>query len=181
MDAGRVRKGVRAHDGLVRLHGKARDLRHHLGCRHDLRRVDAHRQVVVGGARAQRHHHFFQRRIAGPLAQAIDRALDLPRAADHDAGQRIGHGQAQVVMAMDRPDGLIGIRYAFAQALDGRAEDLGHGVAHRIGEIDGGGALGDHALQHAAEEILVGAAAVFRAEFDVVRKLARVAHGVLRL
>ena len=36
-------------------------------------------QHILAGA--QRHDDFFQRRIAGALADAVDRAFDLPRAA----------------------------------------------------------------------------------------------------
>jgi hypothetical protein len=38
-------------------------------------------------ARAQRHDDLFQRRVAGALADAVDRALDLPRAASTAASE----------------------------------------------------------------------------------------------
>ncbi len=48
-----------------------------------------------------RHHDFFERGVAGALADAVDGAFDLPRAAAH-AGQRIRHRHAEIVMAMHR-------------------------------------------------------------------------------
>ncbi|MGC3984770.1 MAG: hypothetical protein QM777_08620 [Pseudorhodoferax sp.] len=39
-------------------------------------RVDA--VVILAGP--QRHHDLLERRVAGPFAEAVDRALDLPRA-----------------------------------------------------------------------------------------------------
>ena len=51
------------------------------------------------------HDDFLQRRVASPLANAVDRAFHLPGAVA-DGRQRIGDGQSQVVMAMDADDGL---------------------------------------------------------------------------
>ena len=147
VDARGVREGVGAHHRLVRLHRKAGDLRHHLRGRPRSAwcRCPA-RSLKIVGAGAHRHHHFFQRGVAGAFAQAVDGAFDLARAADGHAGQRVGHRQAKVVVAVDRPDGLVRIGNALAQAADGFAEHFGHGVADRVGEVDGGGAFGDHAL-----------------------------------
>ena len=100
-----------------------------------------------------RHHDLFERAVAGALAQAVDGALDLARAADLDAGQRVGHRHAQVVVAMHRPDRLVGVGNALAQRLDELAEQLGHRVADGVRHVDRGRALGDHRLQHAAEEV----------------------------
>ena len=44
---------------------------------HEARRVDAGRAVVVVAARAHGHDDLFERAVAGPLADAVDRALDL--------------------------------------------------------------------------------------------------------
>ena len=50
-------------------------------------------------ARIHRHDDLFQRGIAGTLADAVDGALDLPRAGLHRR-QRIRDRQAQIVMAV---------------------------------------------------------------------------------
>ena len=129
--------------------------------------VDAQVQAEVVPARLHGHHDLFERAIAGALAQAVDGALDLAGAADLHAGQRIGHRHAQVVVAMHRPDRLVAVGHALAQRLDEVAVELGNGIAHGVGHVDGGRAFGDHGLEHAAQEIHVAAVAVFGAELDV--------------
>ena len=62
--------------------------------------------VIVVAAGAQGHDDFFQRAVAGPLAEAVDRAFDLAGAV-LDGGQAVGHGQAQVVVAVDADHGLV--------------------------------------------------------------------------
>ncbi len=47
----------------------------------------------------ERHHDLFERRVAGPLADAVDGALDLAGAV-LDAGERVGDGQPEVVVAV---------------------------------------------------------------------------------
>ena len=46
--------------------------------------------------------------VAGPLADAVDRAFDLP-GAFLDGGQAVGDGQAEVVVAVDADDGLVDV------------------------------------------------------------------------
>jgi hypothetical protein len=57
---------------------------------------------------------FFERGIARALADAVDGAFDLPRAAGQ-AGQRIRNRHAEVVMAMDGEHRLVRVRHAFDQ------------------------------------------------------------------
>ncbi len=73
--------------------------------------VDPRVGVVEIVARAQGHHDFFERAVAGPLADAVDRAFDLPGAV-FDARQAVGHGQAQIVVAMhaDHRPSIFGTR-----------------------------------------------------------------------
>ena len=59
------------------------------------------RQPVA--ARLERHHDFFERSVARALADAVDGALDLPRAGLHRR-QRIRHRQAQIVVAVHADD-----------------------------------------------------------------------------
>ena len=47
----------------------------------------------------QRHHHLFQRRVAGPLAQAVDRGVDVGRAAP-SGGEGVGGRQTQIVVGV---------------------------------------------------------------------------------
>ena len=101
MDAGLVRERVAPDDRLVRLHliaGEARD--HPRGAR-ELARVEAGVEAVLVAPGPQEHHDLLQRAVAGPLADAVDRALDLPRAGEQP-GVGVGDGHAQVVVAVDR-------------------------------------------------------------------------------
>ena len=54
----------------------------------------------------QRHHDLFERRVAGTLADAVDRALDLARAG-LDRGQRVGDRQPEIVVAVRRQDDAV--------------------------------------------------------------------------
>ncbi|MNS97555.1 hypothetical protein D3C72_1318920 [compost metagenome] len=172
---------VGAHHGLVGLHHEAGGLADHAAGGHDVLGVDVQVEPEVVPARLHGHDHFFERAIACALSQAVDRALDLARAADLHAGQRVRHGHAQVVVAMHRPDRLVAVGNALAQHLDEVAVQLRNGVADGVGHVDGGGALVDHGLEHAAQEVGVAAVAVFGAELDVGDLVAREAHGQLGL
>ena len=61
------------------------------------------------------------------------------------------------------------------------AVQLGHGIADRIGNIDGGGTLGNHGLADSHQEVHVAAVAVFGAEFDIGHQVARKSHRAARL
>ena len=99
VNAAFMRKGILADNRLIVLNrkpGNGRDIAAGAG---DMGRVDRGliRQAI--SPHLERHDDFFQRGITGPLAQAIDGAFDLARTA-LDACQAIGHGQAQIIMAM---------------------------------------------------------------------------------
>ena len=100
-----------------------------------LDRLCAHHDALRFAAHAQRHHHFFERRIARALANAIDRAFDLARPR-LDRRQGIGRGHAQIVVAMRGEGDGVGARHAVQQ----HADDLGGfkrvGIAYRVGDID---------------------------------------------
>src|SRR2546429_5615192 len=51
------------------------------------------------------------------------------------------------------PDRLVAVGHALAQVLDEGAVELGNGIAHGVGHVDRGCALGDHGLDDAAQEI----------------------------
>src|SRR4051812_10638497 len=181
VDAGSMGEGVGADHRLVRLHHEAGDLRDEARGRHDLRRVDTDLEAEEILAGLERHHHFLERGVAGALAQAVDGAFDLARAAELDRGERVGYRHAEVIVAMDAPHRLVRVRYTLAQLADELAELLRHGVADRVRNVDGSGALLDHRFQHAAKEIDLRAAAVLRRELDVRAMLAREAYRELRL
>ena len=91
------------------------------------------------------------------------------RAPFLDGGQAVGHGQAQVVVAVDADDHLVDaaaracLRWRMAAAYW-----LGHGVADRVGDVDRGGAGVDGLFDHLGQEIELGAGGVLGRELDVV-------------
>ena len=100
MDAGLVLEGVGPHNSLVGLDGHARVLLDHVGRRRDVDGVDARPQVRTATGRAllskmrrsfesESHDDLLEGRVAGPFADAVDRALDLARAVRR-ARDRIG-------------------------------------------------------------------------------------------
>ena len=137
--------------------------------------VDAgpERQHVV--AHLHRHHDFFQRGVAGALADAVDGAFDLARAGAH-AGERIRHRHAEIVVAMHREARLVGIRHALAHHLEQREIFLRRRVADGVGNVDRGGAGLDRRLDAAAQEIELGAGAVLARPLDIVGVVARPRH-----
>ena len=85
-------------------------------------------------------------------------------------------------MAVHRPDRLVGVRdRARAGRADELAVQLGDRVADGVGDVDRRRALGDHRLEHAAEEVRVGAVAVLGRELDVAAQVAREAGRQPRL
>ena len=98
---------------------------------------------VLNGSRsdahARRHDDFLERRVAGALADAVDGALDLTRAAGQRR-QRIGDGEAEIVVAVRAPDHLVGAGHAVDQPREERLDLVGRRVADRVGQVDGRGA-----------------------------------------
>ena len=114
VDAALVTEGVLADDGLVELHREARHARYGLADAHQLRAVDIGLIGQIGAAHAERHDDLFERCIAGALAETIDRAFDLARAALHGC-DRVGDSEAKIVVTVRREDRLISARHAFDQ------------------------------------------------------------------
>src|SRR5450759_4350885 len=94
-----VGKGVLPHDRLVGLNVIADQTTHQTAGTGYLGSPDAgsHAQQALAGL--QDHDDLLQRGVAGPFTQSVDGAFYLRSAILH-RGQRIGHRQAQIVMAM---------------------------------------------------------------------------------
>ena len=169
-------KGIGANHGLVRLHHETGGLADHAAGRQYVMGIDAEVQPEIVAPGLDGHHDLFQAAIAGPLAQTVDRALDLARAADLDAGERIGDSHAQIVVAVDRPDGLVGIGDPFTQSLDELAIQLGNRISHRVRDVQGRRPLLDRGFEHPAQEVDITAIPVLRAELDIGDEVAGKAH-----
>ena len=175
MNARFVRKGIFADDRLVRLHFYACDRRQKFARLEDLRGVDIGIRVENIFAGFERHDHFFERGVARALAYAVDGALDL-RGAVHDRHQGICGSHAQIVMAMHRNRDFIDILYVCHHVGDKFTVFRRYGIAHGIGQVDGGCARLDGDLHHLAQESQVAAGCVFGRKFHVVAKAARVGN-----
>ena len=118
-------------------------------------------------ARGERGGDLFECGVAGALADAVDGALDLTRAAV-DAGERVGDGHAEVVVAVRGEDDRVGVGDVGANFFEERLVLGGRGVADGVRDVDGGGAGLDGDVDHLDEEVDVGAGAVLGGELDVV-------------
>ena len=81
-----MRKGVLTNNRLIELHRKARHPANHMARAVKVYWINSGLiwQCVIPDI--QRHYDFFQRRIACPLPQTINGALNLPRAIS-DSGE----------------------------------------------------------------------------------------------
>ena len=175
VDAGFMRERVRADDRLVRLHRESGDAGHELRRRDDLGRVDPRRAREDVLARPDGHDDLFERRVARTLAQAVDRALDLPRAVHHRR-KRVSDRHAQVIVTVHRPYGLVRVRNALAQGLDQRSELPRHRVADCVRNVDRRCAGVDRRFDETAQEIRFGPARILWGKLDVVGVFARPFH-----
>ncbi len=115
----------------------------------------------------QGHDDLFEGGVSGPLADAVDRAFDLP-GAGLDGGQTVGDGQAQVVVAVGADDGSADVRDSLAERPDHGCVLGGRGVADGVGDVHRRGAGLDGRLDDLAEEFDLGPSGVLGAELDVV-------------
>jgi hypothetical protein len=106
MNAGLVREGVPADDGLVGLDALAGDFRQHLARCVQLfaDNTGLDRQPI--GSDARGHHDLFDRGVAGALANPVDRAFDLA-CARANRGERICDRQTEIVVAMRAEDRAV--------------------------------------------------------------------------
>ena len=140
-------------------------------------RINTRRIWQGVGPRSQRHHHLFQCAVASPLADAVDGAFDLASTCV-DRRQRIGHGQAQIVVAVYGEHCLVDVRHAVEQHRDELGEFARYGVADRVGNIDRRRAGPDSAFDDAAQKIGLAARTVFGRPFDVGAQVTRIGHTV---
>jgi len=171
VDARLVGEGVAAHDGLVVLHRVAGEAGHqaaglgqllglHVGVEQG---AVGQGEVVRPGADG--HDHLLQCGIAGPLADAVDGHLDLAGAGLH-RGQRVGHREAEVVMAVGGDDVVAGDDLADLREAGGVL--LGNAVADGVGDVQRGGAGIDGDPQHVAHEVEVRPGRVLWRELHVL-------------
>src|SRR5271166_5420112 len=117
-------------------------------------------------SRLDRHDDLFERGVAGTLADAVDRALDLPRAG-LDTRQTIRHRHAQIIMTVRADDRLADVPYSLLERANDAGVLRGRGVANRVGNVDRRRAGLDGRLDHLTQEVQLGPRCVFRRKLDV--------------
>ena len=123
-------------------------------------------------ARFEGHDDFLHGGVAGALADAVDGAFDLARPVA-DGGERIGHRQTEIVVAMDADDGLAGseFRHGIVKMLDERAVLVRHGPAHGVGNVHGGRARRHHRAANLAPKIPAPCASASSGENSTSRQI----------
>ena len=138
---------------------------------------------VSNGSRSDlhpsRHHHFLERRVAGTLADAVDRALDLTGPA-RECCQRVGDGQTEVVVTVRAPDHLIGARHAADHAGEEVADLVRRRVADRVRQIDRRRTGLNHTFDDAPEELRIAPGRIFGRELHVISERPRQGHRLHR-
>ena len=126
--------------------------------------------------RAQGHDHLFKRRVAGAFADSVDGDFRLARAS-HDAGDGVGRGHAQVVVAVGGYDYVVDAVDVLHEILYFLAEFPWQAVAGGVGDVDDRGPGLHYGLHDAGEIFVVGASGVFGVELHVFDERFRILHG----
>ena len=179
VDARFVGEGVAPDHSLVELHRVARESAHHSAGAGQFADLDSHfdlGELLLAGTDG--HDDLLHGRVARPLTDPVDGALDLA-CARGDGGQRVGDGEAEVVVAVGADDVLT--RHPLADRPNAIGPLDRHGEADRVGDVEGAGAVVDGSLEHVAHEVEVGAGGVLRRKLDVFGVLTGPGHGRDRL
>ena len=175
-----MRERIAPDDRLVGLHDVAGQARHEARRACELPRGDGRVQARDVTARGQQHHDLLERRVARALADAVDRALDLPRPRER-ARVGVGDRQAEVVVAVRRDDDVLQARDQAVQAGEVGHVLVGCRVADRVGDVDRRRPLLDRGGTDLGRVLELRARGVHRRELDVLDERAGVRDGRARL
>ncbi len=110
MDAGAMRKSVVADNRLICRHRHSQHISHHSAGSIELAGIDTRLYLVEEiPAGMNRHNHLFHRGVTSPFTNTVNRSLDLSGSI-FDAGEGIGHGQAEVIVAVNADCGFGDVR-----------------------------------------------------------------------
>ncbi len=172
VDAGLVREGVVADDCLVALHLLAGDRLQQARGRIQLAGVNAGGEAVTLLTRAQHHDQFFERGVAGALANAVHGALDLACAA-FQRRQRVGDCESEIVVAVAAEDHVVGADHFALEAGEQLAHFFGRAVADGVGHVQRGRARSNRGAEDLDQVFGFGADRILGRKLDVVDVLAR--------
>ena len=170
-----VGEGIGPDDGFIGLYQDPHAVADQLADRVQQPGVHPGRIAQIG-VLAQDHDHFFQRCIARPFANAINRAFDLAGALLH-AGDRIGSGQSQVVMAVGGERGALDAADIFEQITHFCSVLVRQAIARGIGDVEHRGARLNGDLEHAGQELIIRPSRVFGVELYVFHEAFGQPHG----
>src|SRR5580658_10810834 len=161
MDAGFVSEGVASGDGLVRLHRHAGDFAEQLASWEKMFRGDGRVVRIAVVTNPHGHDDFFERGVAGALANAVDGALYLAGSGG-EGSHGIGYGHAEIIVAVGRYSDVLDSLHPAADGCDQLAELGRNGVADGVRNIERSRAGFDDRIEHLTEEFRIGARGVFR-------------------
>ncbi|OPY66384.1 MAG: hypothetical protein A4E57_02823 [Syntrophorhabdaceae bacterium PtaU1.Bin034] len=171
-------KGVCPDNRLVRLHGRT-------GNRSDepARRVYllAYNLGVRGKdipSCPKDHDDLFHCRITRTFSYAVDRAFHLAGAGLHRSN-RVGDGQAEIVMTVDTDNGPGNIRYMIHDVADQRTELIRDRIADRVRHVYGSRSCIDRHLKDTAKVVPIASRCIHRRELNVVRVASCPLHRLL--
>ena len=179
VDTGFMREGIFTDDGLVSLDLDSREIGDQAAGAPELLGVDAGFDLVDILAHLEGHDDLLERGVPGALPDTVDGALDLVTAGLHGR-ERVGHSDTEVVVAVDAEHDVVARRHLLLHVAHPLPDLNGHGIADRVGDIDGRGPCIDRGLDHIAHEIHVAAGCVFGRELDVIGELAGQLNAVYR-
>ena len=134
--AGFVREGILTDDGLVSWRVHTCNARDETRCRIQAGRINSGFDVEKLSPGLDRHDDLFKAAVACTFADTVDRAFNLPRARVN-GGQAISDGHAQIIVAVHAQGDLVDARNMLAEITKQFVKFSRHGVADRIGNIDG--------------------------------------------
>ncbi len=100
---------------------------------------------------AQREHQELERGVALAFTDAIDCTLDLAKPV-FNRGQRVGHRESNLIMAMHAPRDALGVGNLRMQELTQHPELRGYSVTDAVGNRDRGGTGGNRRIADSDQE-----------------------------
>ena len=127
-------EGVGPDDGLVSGYEHPGQLAHQAAGAGDLPMIEGGGGLIVGLPCLQRHGHFFDGGVSGPLADPVDRSFHLVHPG-LDGGESVGHGHAEIVVTVSAEPDLFYAGNPPAQLNEDVGVLLRRKIAHRVGKF----------------------------------------------